>query len=79
MHTEINSFRVFEGMHKEYKGGKPVLKREHGCTASPFDKKKTLVPKGNSDKIFFELYIHETYIYIYTHIYKHICRNLMDI
>lgn len=33
MHTEINSFRVYEGIQGGNKGGKPVLKREHGCTS----------------------------------------------
>lgn len=71
MHTEINYFSVSEGMHKEYKGGRPVLKREHGCTSSPFDKKKTLVPKGNSDqrkKSFLNYTRMKLHIGIYTHI-----------
>lgn len=69
MHTEINSFRVSEGMHREYKGGKPILKREHVYT-SPFNKNKTMVHKGNSDKknFFNYTYVKYTYAYIHTHI-----------
>lgn len=70
MHTEINYFSVSEGMHKEYKGGKRALKREHGCTSSPFDKNKTLVPKGNSDKK--KSFLNYTYIKLHIGIYTHI-------
>lgn len=62
MHTEINSFRVYEGKQRENQGGKPVLKREYGCTSSLLGKKKTVICKGNSgNKYFFVLYISETY------------------
>lgn len=55
MHTEINSFRLSEGMERKDKGGKPVLIWEHGCMSSLFDMKTPWYAQEMQTKIYYEM------------------------